>query len=178
MHHSVMDKPSDLFYNSAGGEDAPPSIQWADKKTHGAGVTAILPLENIHQEDIAVTGSYDDHIRLIHAPLTGKRTVLADLDLGGGVWRLKRLARVPSDEKPDDANVVATLLASCMHAGARVLNVTKEPNAEWRLQIIAKFEEHKSMNYGSDCQPFLTADGQRTFVTTSFYDRLLCLWRY
>lgn len=64
-----------------------PTSLWTDRKTHQAGVTAILPLTN----DLLVTGSYDDHIRLISAPLVGRRQVLAELDLGGGVWRLKML---------------------------------------------------------------------------------------
>lgn len=60
---------------------------WSDRKTHEAGVTAILPLAN----DLLITGSYDDHIRLIAVPLVGRRQVLAELNLGGGVWRLRML---------------------------------------------------------------------------------------
>lgn len=58
---------------------------WQDKRLHEAGVTAILPLS----DDMIVTGSYDDHVRLIYAPTVGRRQVLADLNLDGGVWRLK-----------------------------------------------------------------------------------------
>lgn len=61
--------------------------RWEDRKTHLAGVTAIIPLN----EDLVVTGSYDDHIRLLHAPPIGRRQVLAETNLGGGVWRLKVL---------------------------------------------------------------------------------------
>ena len=60
---------------------------WTDRKTHEAGVTSILPLAN----DLLITGSYDDNIRLISAPPIGRRQVLADLNLGGGVWRLRML---------------------------------------------------------------------------------------
>jgi diphthamide biosynthesis protein 7 len=60
---------------------------WADRKSHEAGVTAILPLAT----DLLITGSYDDRIRLIAAPPLGRRQVLAELDLGGGVWRLRML---------------------------------------------------------------------------------------
>ncbi len=62
---------------------------WQDRKIHQAGVTAILPLTAV----LTVTGSYDDHIRLLAAPASGlgRRKVLAELDLGGGVWRLKVL---------------------------------------------------------------------------------------
>jgi diphthamide biosynthesis protein 7 len=55
--------------------------------THEAGVTAILPLAN----DLLITGSYDDNIRLIAAPPVGRRQVAAELNLGGGVWRLRML---------------------------------------------------------------------------------------
>jgi len=62
---------------------------WSDRKIHQAGVTAILPLTN----ELLVTGSYDDHIRLISAPAVGRRRVMTELDLGGGVWRLKLMDR-------------------------------------------------------------------------------------
>ena len=35
---------------------------------------------------MVVTGSYDDRVRLIRCPTVGRREVLAELDLGGGVW--------------------------------------------------------------------------------------------
>lgn len=69
---------------------------WQDKKLHNAGVTAILPLS----DELVVSGSYDDHVRLILAPQTGRRQVLADRNLDGGVWRLKM---IESDELPDTA---------------------------------------------------------------------------
>ena len=68
-------------------------------------------------------------------------------------------------------------LSSCMHAGTRIVRLTKS-TGDWKIEVLAKFEEHESMNYGSDSQPELNAQGQRTFISTSFYDRLLCLWRY
>lgn len=70
------------------GEDIPSSTTlWTDRRSHEAGVTAILPLAN----DLLITGSYDDNIRLISAPPVGRRQVLAELNLGGGVWRLRML---------------------------------------------------------------------------------------
>ncbi|PPJ50558.1 hypothetical protein CBER1_05530 [Cercospora berteroae] len=63
------------------------AMQWQDRKLHQAGVTAILPLS----DTLVVTGSYDDHIRLLSLPAVGRRKVLAELNLGGGVWRLKLL---------------------------------------------------------------------------------------
>lgn len=73
-----------------------------------------------------------------------------------------------------------TLLASCMHAGTRILRLTRGEDSVWRIDVIAKFTEHQSMNYGSDVQPVASGHGDartRTVVSTSFYDKLLCLWK-
>ena len=162
------------------------SMPWADKKIHGAGVTAILPIHLSNEGSLIVTGSYDDHIRLVQVSTSGRRQVLAETNLDGGVWRLKLLERRPalpahhgvekwrSEPPPEDI----LLLVSCMHAGARIVRMTRSAPADWKIEVLAKFEEHESMNYGSDCQPEVNDKSQRTFITTSFYDRLLCLWRY
>ena len=63
-----------------------------------------------------------------------------------------------------------------MHAGARIVELTRCADDQWTISVLAKFEEHKSMNYGSDVQPGSGA-GQ-TIISTSFYDKLLCLWRF
>lgn len=78
----------------SGGDDATlrfggPAGEWSDRRTHGAGVTAILPLAN--EENVTVTGSYDDRIRVLFTPQVGRKQMLAEQDLGGGVWRLKML---------------------------------------------------------------------------------------
>lgn len=70
-------------------EEEGPSMLWKDRRLHQAGVTAILPLN----PDLAVTGSYDDHIRLVSLASDSIRRVLVEHNLGGGVWRLKVLAR-------------------------------------------------------------------------------------
>ena len=72
-------------------------LQWQDRKLHDAGVTAILPLTS----ELAVTGSYDDHIRLTHLPPSGRRQVLAEANMGGGVWRLKTLSSTTSLPSPE-----------------------------------------------------------------------------
>jgi diphthamide biosynthesis protein 7 len=66
-----------------------------------------------------------------------------------------------------------------MHAGARIVKVQADDAGNWAIEVLAKFEEHKSMNYGSDVQPGGSGDGgQQTIVSTSFYDKLLCLWKF
>lgn len=73
---------------------------WQDSKLHSAGITAILPLT----EDLVVTGSYDDHIRLLHRPRGKRPTVLAETDLEGGVWRLKLVEETVEAPKSQEAN--------------------------------------------------------------------------
>ena len=64
-----------------------------DIKTHMAGVTAILPLGPIFRnEQVILTGSYDEHIRLLLlVDGSPKPRLLAERRLGGGVWSLKVL---------------------------------------------------------------------------------------
>jgi diphthamide biosynthesis protein 7 len=75
-----------------------------------------------------------------------------------------------------------------MHAGTRVVRLTSSEGGEWEFSVQAKFEEHKSMNYGSDAQPLIGNSGdveegdqqekeKRAIVSTSFYDKLMCVWR-
>jgi diphthamide biosynthesis protein 7 len=75
-----------------------------------------------------------------------------------------------------------TLLASCMHAGSRIVQLSRSGD-EWEFAVLAKFEEHKSMNYGSDVQPLIAgAEGEQraksVIVSTSFYDKLMCVWSF
>ena len=63
-----------------------------------------------------------------------------------------------------------------MHAGTRVVRVCRGENDVWKFDVLARFEEHKSMNYGSDVQP--SSGTTKSIVSTSFYDKLLCLWKF
>lgn len=83
-----------------------------------------------------------------------------------------------------DIRLSLVILASCMHAGSRVVRLCKGGNdtdggdgEEWRFEVLARFEEHDSMNYGSDVQPRNESAGMNV-VSISFYDKLMCLWRY
>jgi diphthamide biosynthesis protein 7 len=144
---------------------------WKDRRLHSAGVTALLPLE----DSIAITGSYDDNMRIITLDKPSK--LLAEINLGGGVWRLKRLhAGVRGNTRKYD------ILASCMHAGARIVRITigegsnaHGPTDRAEIEVLARFEEHESMNYGSD---FVRNGYEYTILSTSFYDKRLCLWKF
>lgn len=159
-----------------------------DSKSHGAGVTAILPLPMVNNMDgdILLTGSYDEYLRVYDTVNTPR--VLAEVKLGGGAWRLKlmsfsELRESSADSMATYSGVSVIVLASCMHAGARVLKVNRDAKGQWSIKVLAKFEEHESMNYASDVQPRSNiADGEKsdgfTCVSTSFYDRKLCVWKY
>ena len=70
-----------------------------DSKTHSAGVTAILPLQTVFDEEqFLLTGSYDEFVRVL-LPIKGsdRPKILAEERLGGGVWRLKNLDVVAPD---------------------------------------------------------------------------------
>ncbi|KAK4124184.1 hypothetical protein N657DRAFT_594807 [Parathielavia appendiculata] len=146
-----------------------------ESRGHDAGVTAILPL--LAQEagnELIVTGSYDEHIRLFSVPPFGKPRHLAESRLGGGVWRLKL---IDSDTTPSQDYVWrARILASCMHAGARIVELVQTVDGAHRFSVLGRFEEHQSMNYGSDFQPGWK--DKLSVVSTSFYDKLLCLWEF
>ncbi len=127
-----------------------------------------------------LTGSYDELIRVyaIDPPspdTCGARTarLLAKQNLGGGVWRLRLLGPVRDD---GTCRWRFRILASCMHAGARIVEVKEDADGNCLVAVVARFEEHKSMNYGSDFRPGLPESKNVVCVSTSFYDRLLCLW--
>ncbi|PTB62461.1 hypothetical protein BBK36DRAFT_1185441 [Trichoderma citrinoviride] len=152
------------------------------KGQHDAGVTAILPLSLSTRDHgrLVVTGSYDDHLRVfaihdLHQSYGLKRVqLLADANLGGGVWRLNLV-----DIQTTEGSTKIRLLASCMYAGARLVEIVSDDGQSWACVVLARFEEHKSMNYASDVVPSPHTDGGRTrIVSTSFYDKLLCLWEY
>jgi diphthamide biosynthesis protein 7 len=165
--------------SSSEPSDDPPSstLVFQDRRIHTAGVTALLPLT----PNLLITGSYDDHIRLVHIPSAktnaggeferagpARPQVMAELDLGGGVWRIKTLEETGDDHVADSGKEGPSkmsgrngvlLLVSCMYAGARIVRLVRSTTGgsddedEWAFQVDAQFTEHKSMNYGSDVRP-------------------------
>ena len=68
-----------------------------------------------------------------------------------------------------------------MHAGVKLLEVRRgigEYNARWSITVLARFVEHESMNYASDGHCVYSGGRVKRFtvVSTSFYDKKLCLW--
>ncbi|KAK7626145.1 hypothetical protein IWX48DRAFT_546730 [Phyllosticta citricarpa] len=159
---------------------------------------------------LLLTGSYDESLRLLLPPapdgLGPRRSrVLAEIALGSGVWRVSvvncsvAVAADDDDDEPTTATATVSwvLLVSCMHAGTRVVKLTgratsagegeegeREWQWEWGFEVLARFEEHRSMNYGSVVQPLVDGEkgnkgtGKRTVASTSFYDRLVCVWEF
>ncbi|KAI0409385.1 hypothetical protein F4802DRAFT_246703 [Xylaria palmicola] len=184
------------FYNrdegkTAEGEDNTLTVPYptATIKGHAAGVTAILPLPLKIPDglEVVVTGSYDDYVRVysiqpqVGGVMLRPPKLLVEMDLGGGVWRLKlvRLDKRCEGDADSQTHWSALILASCMHAGCRVLSISGDGCDSCQVDVLGRFEEHKSMNYGSDFQPGTELDGRPLrCVSTSFYDRLLCLWEF
>jgi diphthamide biosynthesis protein 7 len=77
-----------------------------------------------------------------------------------------------------------------MHAGTRVVAVTwksqgaDDSESEWSIDVLAQFTEHESMNYASDvwkAEGGYDLEGKDisdlVCVSSSFYDRRVCIWR-
>ena len=168
------------------GSDAPDEpclppmlLDYDDRaRHHTAGVTSILPLplELIDDAPLLLTGSYDEYLRVYHA--TRRGAVLSEVCLGGGVWRLQLLR---TDRPVERAEWSFLILASCMHAGTRLVRVILRQQDgdtdEWEMSVLAEFTEHESMNYASDVWRGDCKDDSLLCVSSSFYDKRVCLWK-
>lgn len=173
---TVSDEQHELLTQNTDHAEVPMyEIMSRDVKTHGAGVTAILPIPVVQDGcEVVLTGSYDEYIRILVLKGPKRSHVLAEKCLHGGVWRLKALG---STEPNKDGKINFKVLASCMHAGVRVLRVQRTKEGAWSINVLAKFVEHESMNYASDARKNPPGEAERlTVVSTSFYDRKLCVW--
>lgn len=146
-----------------------------NSKIHEAGVTAILPLgKNEAGEIMIATGSYDERLRLLRcSSQSGNCQLEAEAKMGGGVWRLCLIGHRPTQIPRGNT---FRILASCMHGGPRIVELHWTSEGKWSIMILARFSGHESMNYASgilkDEEPGLN------IVSSSFYDRKLCLWRF
>lgn len=114
-----------------------------------------------HREHCVAVGSYDETVRLLDLRGTGRTQTLCELNVGGGVWRIKW--------HPCDATRLAV---AAMHAGFATLRVVDEQKLE--LQT-AWNEPHASLAYGVDWRHKEEGEDTASDVVTScsFYDHLL-----
>jgi diphthamide biosynthesis protein 7 len=122
--------------------------QWQDRRLHGAGVTAIVALS----DELVVSGSYDDHIRVLALPTGGRRQCLASLHLGGGVWRLKVLTGGLAAGLESDSADSASASASDSAATAALPETETETAAAAAVTFRCVSEGRKSPK-SSPCPP-------------------------
>ena len=172
------------------------------KNGHNMGVTVITT--NSYYPYQVVTGSYDEHVRFWDTRfLNNKAKPLADVSVGGGVWRLKWHPKLPNQ-----------LLVAAMHGGSAILDVntlalsqqvrerdcpiSMSEEKDITIKTSKIFSDHKSMVYGatwihpSTFSNFSTlsistevdiekggkriGEGYLPF-TCSFYDKIVHLWK-
>ncbi|CZS98419.1 uncharacterized protein RAG0_07181 [Rhynchosporium agropyri] len=151
-------------------------LQTETHRFHFAGLTAILPLPLILEgSELILTGSYDERVRLYSLRL---RRVLAEISLGGGVYRL-RLVRQYLIGKSS-----YIVLATCMHAGTKVLEVdVKVSNGECNINVVATLGvlEEGDYSYAADFQPLDLPEDQdykQLCVSGTWLDKKLRVWDY
>ena len=151
------------------------NVLWRDRRSHTAGVVAILPLSPLHLPTGAradqtrglvpiLTGSYDEYLRLFELDTTTNRATLkTELRLNGGVWRLKCLDEYSTGESEGKYQLQTLILASLMHAGAAILRITWTASDvktwTWEITPVTTFQGgHESMVYCCDARLEACAD--------------------
>lgn len=124
-------------------------------KSHAAGVTSFLSFA----QHTLITGSYDENLRIFDT--RSLRQPVSDLQLGGGIWRIK-----PSKCDPN------ILLCACMYKNFTLCHINGERSD---LKIVGEFTKHENICYGADWAPNRLKNGCQVMVTCSFYDKLLCI---
>ncbi|KAE8448244.1 hypothetical protein EG329_009675 [Mollisiaceae sp. DMI_Dod_QoI] len=166
------------------------------KMAFSAGVTSILPLpivESSQCSSILLVGSYDCHLRLCMMSGTSEDGVAripsfscsVDLALDGGVYRLRFLQ--PYSVVQTQEEVSFKVLACCMHAGAKILEVKRSMTGTWSISILAEVKDNVSMCYAADVQPLLTppddelpltGNEKRICISSSWSDSKLSVWSF
>ncbi|OQR77756.1 WD repeat-containing protein 85-like [Tropilaelaps mercedesae] len=116
-----------------------------------SGVTAI-EADPLYEENLLV-GTYED--RLYQFDLRMMRDPLQEVDIGGGVWRIK-----------DHPARTGLLAVAGMYAGAFIVDCCLET---WAIK--QRYTGHESMCYGIEWWD------EKTLLSCSFYDRQLTMWR-
>ncbi|XP_067638768.1 diphthine methyltransferase [Eurosta solidaginis] len=127
-------------------------------KSHNAGVTSLL--SHSMREHLLLTGSYDEHLRIFDT--RSMKAPLEQLNLGGGIWRLK------ADPFQGDR-----ILAACMYHNFSIVQLANEELIV--PTIVGEYFAHKSICYGADwCRNIKCNENQDFYIATcSFYDHKL-----
>lgn len=164
------------LFNHVGDDESHKGLQiYRDRRVHGAGVTAVLLLLGRW----ILSGSYDDHLRILQLPKHGTKVVEGSrIKFDDGVFRLRILRKTePSTAYP---RFSAIILASCMRAGTRILRLGARSTGsssevvdlvDWSIDMLATFTENESLNYAA-------AYSNGNIVSVSFYDKRAFLWKY
>lgn len=131
---------------------------WRDRKTHGAGVTAVVSSGEMESRGGFITGSYDEVLRVWDGRMR-RKMVVEEIACGGGVWRITGAGR-------------GRWIVSGMQAGPRVVKMGEAEEVEGlqigRMEVVAEWEK-MNLNYGCDVHP----DRLDRVVWCSFYDKIL-----
>lgn len=138
--------------------EEPAVAVFTNRSQHSAGVTSIHA--STKSEFTVASGSYDESVCLWDTRRT--KSPVSDLNLGGGVWRLKW--------EPGPEHL---LLAACMHNGFHIVDTSDS-----ELKNVASFTGHESLAYGADWWWPGSKGTSRIVASASFYDHLLCLWEF
>ncbi|KAL7744156.1 hypothetical protein ACLKA6_009134 [Drosophila palustris] len=151
-------------YDLRSGTEEEPQRVWTNR-AHGAGVTCLL--SHPQHEHQLLTGSYDEHLRVFDTRAM-KRT-LAELNLNGGIWRLKA--------HPQRSDLI---LAACMYTNFSIVELATSSD----LTLLGTYDEHSSICYGADWAPNINrlsvsdegaSASMLHMATCSFYDHKLCV---
>lgn len=117
----------------------------------------------------------NDRLRLWDRRKALRPVLTQEIDVGGGVWRIKW--REPT---AGDAGGERLLALACMHAGAAVLRFGVEDRGVLAAgELVSRHTGHQSMAYGIDwCRPGCGTDDNASMLlaSCSFYDHALHLW--
>lgn len=152
--HIIYTGGDDMFFNIY--DTRASEVQVTTKnRIHTAGVTSFL----CFSENVLLTGSYDEKLRIFDK--RSFKNPVAELDLGGGIWRIKS-SKFNRNQ----------LLCACMYKNFSVCKINEELNG---VELVAEYNEHESICYGCDWAPNQLCNQSQVMITCSFYDKRLCI---
>lgn len=134
---------------------------------HVENLIAVGRYDNATVLTLTDTSSFNSYNNVVSLIDRRKATIaLSEIDVGGGVWRVKWN---PQENRKED------LLVACMRDGFKVLHY-EEGMQQGR--VVHRFDDHESLAYGVDWSFEPPAeDGTQVVGSCSFYDHMLHVWR-